>query len=157
MEQIKNDPRIGQTAQQVGGTVLSAMGSLKEGNNANKLAKYQARQMETNAKQAVAEGTFAAEEERRKTDLLASRAMAVAAASGGGALDPTVVKILQGIESQGSLNSATEMYNASESARGMTDQAQATRYSGKQAKKAGQMKAIKSVLSGAGDLVTTWG
>lgn len=157
MDQIKKDPRIGQTATQVGGTLLNAMGSIADGNAKDKLARYQAKQMRVNAGQQVAEGTVAAQEEKRKSALIASRAIAVAAASGAGALDPTVVKILQGIAGEGRLNAGMEMYNANENARGMLDNANATRYSGKVAKKEGQRAAVKSVLSGVSSIATTWG
>lgn len=190
MDQVKEYAPI---AQQVAGTVLQASGEYKSGraqqNTANtqgtmakaqgiaaeKLAILQARQLEQNAGQDIAAGTAAVDAERRKSELIASRAMAVAAASGAGALDPTVVKILQGIRGEGELAANTQMYNANERARGQTDQAAATRYEGKlsriagdasnaayrsmgkAAAGAGRTKALTTVMSGLGKFAATWG
>ena len=63
--------------------------------------------------------------------LLQSRALAVAAASGGGALDPTVLNLIGGIAGEGQLAADTERYNAAVDAQGMRTQAAATEYEGK--------------------------
>lgn len=156
MDQIKDSSKMLNVAK-IGGTMLSAFGENNAGKGSERLAKYQAKQLEQNAKQSVAEGTVAAQDEQRKSALIASRAIAVAAASGAGALDPTVVKILQGISAEGTLASATQMYNANEQARGQLDQAKGARYSGKQAAKAGRTKMLNTLLTGASSIATTWG
>ena len=154
MEQVKEYAPI---AQKAVGTLLTAKGELDQGKSANALAKYQAQQLEQNAGQEKAVAQHAAEEEQRKSELLASRAIAVAAASGAGALDPTVVKILQGIDAEGQLASMTQLYNGDERARGLTDQARATRYDGRSAKRAGRTRALTTLLTGAQSMATTWG
>jgi hypothetical protein len=190
MDQVKEYAPI---AQQIAGTVLTSSGENNAGNAAYdyskakgnvalargeaiaKLADFKSRQMEQNAGQQIAAGTHLSEEEQRKSDLIASRAMAVAAASGGGALDPTVVRILQGVSQEGSLASRTQMYNAEESARGMRANAAATRYEGrisreaaiaedaalrsegKAYQKVGKSKALTTILSGINKMVPTWG
>lgn len=154
MEQLK---KYGPSVQGALGTVLSAKGDLTSGRAAKASANYQARQLEANAGQEIAASTVAAQEEQRKSDLIASRAIAVAAASGGGALDPTVVKILQGIRGEGALASATQLYNGQESARGMRDQARGSRYEGKLYKEASNARALSTILSGGKALANTWG
>jgi len=139
------------------GTLLTAQGQNNQGQDQQRLANYQAAQLRQDAGQQVAQGTQLAQDEQRKSALIASRAIAVAAASGGGALDPTVVKILQGIHGEGELAADTRMYNANENARDMTDKASATKYSGKQAAAAGRMKAISTVLNSGSQLANTWG
>jgi hypothetical protein len=139
------------------GTLLSARGEYASGANANRAMKYRARQLEQNAGQAQAEASVAAQEESRKSELIASRAMAVVAASGGGTLDPTVVRILQGIDAEGSLATATQLYNGDERARGMRDQAKADRYEGRLHRSAGRKKALSTILSGVDKFATTWG
>ena len=79
-----------------------------------------------------------------------SRALAVAGASGAGATDPTVLRLISGIAGEGALAAQTAMFNANEQARGMRNQANSTKFEGKQAKSASKMKAISTVLSGAG-------
>lgn len=154
MEQLKE---YGPQAAGVLGTVLSAKGQYDSGKSADRAARYRARQLEQNAGQEMAVASMAASEEQRKSALIASRAMAVAAASGGGALDPTVVKILQGIDAEGDLASATQLYNGGERARGLTDQAKASRYEGALYRAAGKKKAMGTVLSGLNNVAATWG
>lgn len=157
MEQLKEyQPQMNSAAGAIG-TLLSAKGSADSGKAADRAARYRARQLEQNAGQAVAAATMEAQEEERKSALIASRAIAVAAASGAGVLDPTVVRILQGIEAEGALASATQMYNGYEEARGMREQAKATRFEGKAYKRAGRTKALSTILGGARDAANTWG
>jgi hypothetical protein len=139
------------------GTLLSAKGEYASGANADRAMKYRARQLEQNAGQVEAEASVAAQEESRKSELIASRAMAVVAASGGGALDPTVVRILQGIDAEGSLATATQLYNGKERARGMRDQAKADRYEGGLHKSAGKKRAMSTIMTGMDKFATTWG
>lgn len=157
MEQIKKyGPQMNSAGSAIG-TLLSAKGAADEGRAAERLAIYRVRQMEQNAGQSVAAATVAASEEQRKSALIASRAMAVAAASGAGSLDPTVVRILQGINAEGALASATQMYNGEEEARGMLEQARATRYEGASAKRAGKTRALSTILGGLKNAANTWG
>lgn len=139
------------------GTVLSAKGQYDTGANADRALRYRAGQLERNAGQEVAAATMASQEEQRKSALISSRAIAVAAASGGGVLDPTVLKILQGIDAEGDLASATQMYNGTERARGLKEQANADRYESKLYRSAGRKKAMGTLLSGVTSIANTWG
>lgn len=56
-------------------------------------------------------------EERRQADLAASRALAVAAASGGGVSDPTIVQTLSNIRGEGALRASIALYEGEERAR----------------------------------------
>lgn len=139
------------------GTVLSAKGQLEGGANSDRALRYRARQLERNAGQEVAASTMAAQEEQRKSALITSRAIAVAAASGGNTLDPTVLRILQGISAEGELASATQLYNGQERARGLKEQATADRYEGKMYRTAGRKKALGTLLTGVTSIANTWG
>ena len=134
----------------IGGSLLSAFGSLTEGRQMYAASQYQAKQMESNAGQAEAAGQRDAINQLRQSELMQSRALAVAGASGAGATDPTVLRLISGIAGEGALAAQTAMFNANEQARGMRNQASATRFEGKQAKSASKIKAISTVLSGAG-------
>lgn len=139
------------------GTILTAKGEIDSANNADRLMRYRARQLERNAGQEIAASTMAAREEQRQSALIASRAIAVAAASGGGVVDPTVLRILQGIDAEGALASATRLYNGQEAARGMIEDANASRYEGQLYKRAGRKRAMGTLLNGANDIAATWG
>jgi len=145
------------------GTGLKASGELSAGSAARRAgesqqvaAEYTARQLDTNAGQVQASSQRAAAEEIRKSLLIQSRAMAVAAASGGGVMDPTVMALIGGYSKEGELASETMLYQGSERARGMREQAKATRYEGATRAEAGRtaertsyMKAASTILSGA--------
>lgn len=135
----------------IGGSLLSAFGSLTSGEQQYSAAKYQAAQLQQNAVQAEAAGQRDAANQIRQSELMQSRALAVAGASGAGAVDPTVLRIIAGIAGEGELAAQTAQYNASEAARGMRNQANATMFEGKQAKSASKIKALSTVLSGAGN------
>jgi hypothetical protein len=67
----------------------------------------------------VAASQRQAAEERRQADLVASRALAVAAASGGGVSDPTVVNIIARTRGEGVYRANVALYEGAERARSM--------------------------------------
>ena len=145
------------------GTGMKAAGQMdvgqavrQTGEAQQRAAEYQAQQLTTNAGQAQAVAQRAAMEEIRKSMLLQSRAIAVSAASGGGALDPTVMALVSGLSKEGQLAAETQIYGGEERARSMREQAKATRYEGAQRAEAGRtyekvsrMSAGTTLLSGA--------
>lgn len=134
-----------------GGTALSVMGSLKQAKEQNKLAKFQAAQLEQQANETEAAGQYAALEQRRQAEILQSRALAIAGASGGGTLDPTVLKVISGLAVEGERAVQSEIYNSKSQAQAQRLQATATRYEGYQAKQAGKIRAFSTALSGLAD------
>lgn len=68
---------------------------------------------------AVAASQRQALEERRQADLVASRALAVAAASGAGVSDPTVVDIISRTKGEGHYRAAVALYEGEERSRSM--------------------------------------
>lgn len=158
-------------AQKGAATVMSARALQAEGEaqavagrSAEQAAIFEARQMKTQAGQEQAVSQREAENRMREAALLMSRAQAVAAASGGGALDPTVLRIIGGISAEGELAAATERYNGDERARQLKLGAKARRYEGAQARYAGEVakstskfRARKTVLDGISSMASAWG
>lgn len=68
---------------------------------------------------AVAASQRQALEEHRQADLVASRALAVAAASGAGVSDPTVVDIISRTKGEGAYRAAVALYEGEERSRSM--------------------------------------
>lgn len=91
-------------------------------------AAYQSAQLRQAAGQAQAASQVEAQDVQRRADLVASRALAVAAASGGGASDPTVVNTIAGIAQEGAYRKAVALYKGDEEARKLTMQAEASQY-----------------------------
>lgn len=136
------------------GTLLSTLGSISQGKSASVAAKYEAEQLEQKAGQERAASQRKAIEMRRRAGIAESRALALAAASGGGASDPTITNLMAGIAGEGELAAQTAIYEGEERARGAEMGAEAKRYEGKSAKRAGYLSAGATLLSGAAKLGT---
>lgn len=119
------------------GTVLSFVGQQQaadaaeaQGKAQQQAADYQAKSMEVKAGQERAVSQRQAINERRKLELAQSRAQAVAAASGAGAADPTVVSLSGQLEREGELNALTALYHGEQAASGLEEGAGLKRYEG---------------------------
>jgi hypothetical protein len=136
---------------QAGGTALTVLGQGYAGLSAHGAADSEARQLTYAAGQSRASAQRAAVEERRQARLLASRAQAVAAASGGGASDPTVVNTVADIAKEGEYRALTALYEGYDRAKSL-DKASATRRSeGNAARMAGLLGAGGTLLSAGGE------
>lgn len=143
------------------GSILSFIGNMKAGSAANtagqrakQAADYQALQMDQNAGQAIAASQRQAMEERRRSALLVSRGIAVAAASGGGVSDPTVTRLLDDIAGEGAYRASVDLYQGEERARALRMGAEAKRFEGDVAAEGGRSKENAYSLAAAGGLAS---
>ena len=151
------------------GGATSVVGGLVEGDSAARAAKaqgaaerdaanYRSAQLFQQAGQERATAQRKAIEERRRSRLAQSRAVAIAAGSGGGATDPTVTHILGDLAGEGEYNALAQLYTGEESAIGLETQGRASKYEGKLAYKAGKSsaKAIRraSYVDAVGKVLT---
>lgn len=136
------------TILQAVGTGVSAVGSLKAGADAKAASEFNAAQLDASAKAESAASQRKAEEERRQKRLVQSRARAVGAASGGG-ID---LELAGDLEEEGEYRALTALWEGEEAAKGRRNQAAATRFEGRQSKKAGFLKAGRTILGGGGSL-----
>lgn len=132
----------------VGGTLLSMKGAgdaaraAKIAGRRDRVAKeFEAEQLREQAGQALAVSQRAALEQQRQGRLMASRALAVAAASGGGASDPTVVNLMAGADGEAAYRSAIALYEGEDRARKLRMGAAASRYEGAVAEDTGNQRA----------------
>jgi len=147
------------TVLQVGGTLLSMKGysdaaraSKISGQQARVAKQFEAEQLREQAGQVIAVSQRAALEERRQGRLMASRALAVAAASGAGASDPTVVNLIAGAEGEAALRAGYALYEGEDRARQLRIGAAAKDYEGALAEQAGnqQASAYKTMRAATG-------
>ena len=138
------------------GGLFSGFGELQAGKAAEHSANFQAEQLRRNADATEAASQRAAIGEKRKSEFIQSRALAVAGASGAGVLDPTVLNMVSGIAGEGALAVETELYNGRTQAQGMRTQAMATAYEGLQRKRASKIGALTSVIGGASQGMGNW-
>lgn len=141
------------------GTAMSAIGNLvaagastRAGRAKQAESNYVADQLQQNASNVVAAGQRTAENENLKAKILASRALAVAAASGGDATSPGVSHIVADIAGRGAYNAGVALYDAEDKARQMLMGAESSRYSGQVARAGGQSKAAAYLFGSAGNL-----
>ncbi len=127
----------------VGGTALSTIGQIQSANAQKAAADFNARQLEAAGKAEEASASLAAQEARRQKELQISRARAVGAASGGG----QDYALLGDLEEDGELRALTALWEGKERAAGRYNQASATRFEGKQLKRAGIFGAATNALT----------
>lgn len=157
------DP-ITMTALAVGGGALSAVGTIMGGNAAAQAGEtargsqyFKATQEEQAAVESRAAAQRSALDKGRETTLLQSKLQARAAASGAGASDPGVINLAEGIAGRGEYESLMDMFRGENRARGLEDQAMASRMTGEAAAAEGRAKRDASYLSAAGTLIGSAG
>lgn len=138
------------SAMQAGGTILGADARSDE-------LRSQAGQLDQMAVQDRASSQRTAGEQKRQARLLQSTALARAAASGGGASDPTVMNILANLSGEAEFRALTALYEGEESARSKEMQAQAKRKEAKNAKRAGYVAAAGQILQSGATMYERFG
>lgn len=160
---------------QAGGTILSAYSQRQAGSEAQKasnsaaaaekqMAEFEALQQERYAEEAQKEAEIKAAEYRRQARIVASNALAAAAGSGAGAMDPTVVQIMSELAGEGEYRARLALYEGEKEAQNRRLAAQARRMGaessaaarigeGRARAKAGSLAATGTLLRGLG----SWG
>jgi hypothetical protein len=123
------------------GGMDAANASEEMGRRQKEAADFEAAQLNQNAGQAIASSQRQALEERRKSALMQSRALALAASSGAGTTDPTVVNLISNMAGEGVYRAGVALYEGEDRARAMRLQAEATQYSGNAALAGGNNRA----------------
>jgi hypothetical protein len=153
------------------GTLLEIYGMMESGRLARINAERAKRAHEFQAWQADRQGGIAiaisqrrALEEKRVGDVLASRALAVAAASGGGVSDPTVVKLMSDIEGEAYYRANVALYEGEAYRRQLRLDAAANRVTGSEKLETGlrdnqsrQIAAFGVGVRGAASLYSKFG
>jgi hypothetical protein len=136
---------------QTAGTLFSTAGQIGAGYAASRSADSEARQLKRAAKMTRGSAQREAIEERRQARLLMSRGQAVAAASGGGASDVSVVNTLADVAAEGEYRALTALWEGEERATGMEKAASARVSEGRAGALAGFMGGASSLLTGAAE------
>jgi len=139
------------------GTVIGAASQAQQGQQQKIQAESEARQLEEQAKNEFATSQLQAMEDRRQSRLAQSRAQAVASSSGADPTSTSFVRNISEMEGQGELNALTSLWSGSERMRQINNQASATRVSGSQAEKAGNIGALTTLMRGGSSLYEKYG
>ena len=141
----------------VAGSLLSAKGARDAGKAQQKQYKFQAKQLEQQAGQTLAASQRDAMEQRREAGLIGSRALALAAASGGGASDPSIMKLLSDIKGEGAYRASVALYQGEDKAQQLRLNADSARYSGALANRAGKQKMVSHLLQAGSTMFSRFG
>ena len=143
----------------VAGTAFSVYGQYQAGRLARLRGQleqqahdYNAAQMEVNAGQAIAASQRDSLETKRLADITQSRAIAVAAASGAGTSDPTVINLMARNAGEGAYHASVALYQGEDTARKLRAGAASERYSGAVAAALGRSAEKASYFGMAGSL-----
>ena len=139
------------------GTSLSAGGQIGAGIAQRRASALFQQEADTAAGQEQAASQQQAYTEGVRTQLLTSRARAVAAASGGSATDPTVTDIIGRIAGEGAYRSQLALYGGNSAATALRARGAAAAFQGRQAQVAGYTRAFGTVLNGGKTLLDKMG
>lgn len=139
------------------GTVLSVAGQQQQAKAAQEGADLEAKQLERKALQRRAIGQRQAVEADRQGRLQKSRALAVAASSGAGASDPTIINHMAQLEAESNYRRMVALYEGEEEASQLEMQAKATRKGGGNAARAANLASAGTVLSSGASLYGKYG
>jgi hypothetical protein len=131
----------------VGSTLLGAVGSIQQGQAANKAAQYNAEVQEIQARVAQDQGAARATElsQRTKQRLAATRA---ASMESGLELSGSVNDVLDTVQKQGALDEITALYDSNVRAQGLRQSAAAERVKGRNTLTASYFDTGTSILTG---------
>ncbi len=112
------------------GASQAASAARVSGERARVAAQFEAAQLEQMAGQGIAVSQAEAREQIRQAKLVQSRAIAVAAAGGGGVSDETIVRLIGRQAGEGAYRGAVALYKGEEQARLLRMKASAKLYEG---------------------------
>lgn len=112
------------------GGLVSAAGTIASGVAANNQAKSEALGMEAQGREDFAASQREAEMKRREGRIAMSRQQAVSAASGGGADDASIIKLMTRTAAESDYNARTVTFGGEQRKRGLFDSAKNRRTSG---------------------------
>jgi len=137
------------------GSGLGAVARFMYGVEARQAGDSAAAQLRQNAGQAQASAQRQAADITQQTQLVTSRALAVAAASGGGASDPTVVDLIARDAARGAYLRSVALYGGEDRARALEGEANVRQYEGKVAERNAFLEGGLEAAGGATSLMRT--
>lgn len=146
---------IGWVLQGVG--VASSLAGDEASATSSKRSLYRkAEALEINADNAIGQGQREMLKERKNKELIASRALALSAASGSDMSSPDIVNILADIEAEGVYRESVALYEGEERARAMRSQAEALREGIDYVDQAADINKTSTLVRGASQVYSTY-
>lgn len=135
---------------QIAVVAVMALMALNDGAQKRKMKMAESEGLHDAANRKMAATTAKMEEERRLKEHMEGRALAVAAASGAGIDDPTMVNLIGDLNAEGEYRILSALYVGQDEAEGLRQQSMNAFREGQYALQAGYMNAAKTVMSAFG-------
>lgn len=135
------------TVVSVVGTIASFAAAQAQADATQEAANYKAMMERRRANEERAAASRRAADRRQERDIAQSALQARAAASGGGASDPTIIKLGQGIETEGTYQALVERYIGEVRGQNLETQANLTEFEGRAKANALRAKGTIGLLS----------
>lgn len=119
---------------------MKILSPMVRGFSQERASRFEAKQLEGQAKQVQAQGTARADTIRRQTQGILGQVEAAQVAGGGSASDAQAIRQQATVADRGAFNALAQIYQAEEIARGKRLQGKARRLEGKIAKSQGIME-----------------
>lgn len=132
------------------GTGLQVIGGIQQGKAEQAALNFEAKEREKKAAEERAASQREAIDKRTETQRVMSRQTALAAASGAGVVNPSILDIYGDTAAEGEYKAQATLYGGESRARGQIDQANAARAKGKAAYKGAIFDSVGSALAGLG-------
>ena len=139
------------------GVGITALGTVVQSEAKARSDEFSAEQLERNANEAEAASQRVAEEDRRKAEVLKSRARAAAAMATGSASDVGTLDLISKIDAAGEYNALSALYAGKQAGGGLRTMATSSRYGAKSARTAGNISALSTIMSGAASAYPRFG
>ena len=131
---------------------MTALSAKQQGDAANIAAKNKAFQQEESGKQALASGIRKANEQRHQGEVVRSDARAAMSAAGGVTDDAGATKMISDIDNVYEYNAMSAIYESEVEDQQSRYAAKVSRWEGKSAQRAGNMKALSSLVSDGSEM-----
>ena len=145
------------------GSSRSASAAKKAGKEGQRAKEFEAMQLERQANASLGSAQRTMLAERRRKELVISRAQALAAFGGGSVSDPTVQNIISDLEGEGAYREAIALYQGEDESRKLNESAYLSRKEGAVIRRGGretarayQAQGISTALQGASSLYTKY-
>lgn len=145
------------------GSQQSSVAAEKAGKEGQRAKEYEAKQYEKQATAVIGSAQRTMLAERRRKEMVVSRAQALAAFGGGSVSDPTVQNIVSDLEGEGAYREAIALYQGEDESRKLNEAASLSRREGAVIRKGGrslsrayQAQGISTALQGASSLYTRY-
>lgn len=145
------------TIASLAGTAVSAIGTIAAGRDAQRQANYEAAQFDVRAKEERAQAQKESLDVARKRRLALSRLQAIAAASGFGASDPSVLDLLGETAKYGTFEEQMARYGGTSRAAGLRAEAEGRRMAGSARARQSYFNAAGTILGGVSSMFRKYG